>query len=245
MKKLLFETENRSSLLVFAISEFILIILGILVALEIDNWNEFRKDRKSELKYLQALHDVFSSNLAELENVMIVNELNAEKAFELSKFTGLHETELTAKEVDSLLIFLNPEVQYRPGSGVLDEIISSGKLELISNDQLRIELSSWESVMLFVRFQEQEHFNIRNNFLEMLFKKGNIRMLILDTSPGELNEISQSSFPNNNVLLLQSLEFENHLIAFAFSARALNNEYYSRLMGKIKTVLSLIENELK
>jgi len=35
------------------------------------------------------------------------------------------------------------EVQYRPSSGVLEEIISSGKLGIFRNDSLRISLSSW------------------------------------------------------------------------------------------------------
>ena len=70
MKFKLLETENRNALFAFAFVEFILIVVGILFALQIDNWNENRKARKSELHYLDALQEEFSDNLNRLKRVM-------------------------------------------------------------------------------------------------------------------------------------------------------------------------------
>lgn len=40
--------ENSRSFWTFAIGEFVLVFLGILIALQVDNWNQERKDRKLE-----------------------------------------------------------------------------------------------------------------------------------------------------------------------------------------------------
>ncbi len=41
--------ENKvSKYLLYAIGEIILVVIGILIALQVNTWNEYRKDRVSE-----------------------------------------------------------------------------------------------------------------------------------------------------------------------------------------------------
>lgn len=48
--------ENRiSKYLLYAIGEIILVVIGILIALQINNWNENRKSAKQENLYLKRL----------------------------------------------------------------------------------------------------------------------------------------------------------------------------------------------
>ena len=55
-------TENKfSKYLLYAIGEIILVVIGILIALSINNWNEDRKESLIEKNYLRRL-------LADLEN---------------------------------------------------------------------------------------------------------------------------------------------------------------------------------
>ncbi|MBO3116100.1 hypothetical protein J4050_05040 [Winogradskyella sp. DF17] len=45
--------ENKTSkYFKYAIGEIVLVVIGILIALQINNWNEKRIERKSEIKYL-------------------------------------------------------------------------------------------------------------------------------------------------------------------------------------------------
>ena len=49
-------TENKfSKYLLYAIGEIILVVIGILVALQINNWNTYRKDRIKEKNLLHGL----------------------------------------------------------------------------------------------------------------------------------------------------------------------------------------------
>ena len=51
----------------YAIGEIILVVIGILIALQINNWNHERKDSILEEKYLKEINSDFRENKAQLE----------------------------------------------------------------------------------------------------------------------------------------------------------------------------------
>jgi hypothetical protein len=55
----------------YAIGEIILVVIGILIALQINNWNESRKERVKEREILLALADNLENNIQTLESDMI------------------------------------------------------------------------------------------------------------------------------------------------------------------------------
>ena len=48
--------------LLYAIGEIALVVIGIVIALQINNWNEWRKDRIMESALLSQLHEEFTTN---------------------------------------------------------------------------------------------------------------------------------------------------------------------------------------
>ena len=74
-------TENKTSIyLIYAVGEIVLVVFGILIALQIDNWNENKRIRNTEQQYLLALKEEFSFNKGELESIMNRNKLNSDYA---------------------------------------------------------------------------------------------------------------------------------------------------------------------
>ena len=51
----------------YAIGEILLVVVGILLAFQVDSWNEGQKERKLELKSLMDLKREFLSNKSLLE----------------------------------------------------------------------------------------------------------------------------------------------------------------------------------
>ncbi len=75
-------TENKfSKYLLYAIGEIVLVVIGILIALSINNWNETRKYLKIEIRYLNALKSEFAQNLV-LANESIENYKNMKSSSE-------------------------------------------------------------------------------------------------------------------------------------------------------------------
>ena len=52
----------------YAIGEIILVVIGILIAVSINNWNEARKDKIKEQKVLKTLRSDFKSNIIQLQD---------------------------------------------------------------------------------------------------------------------------------------------------------------------------------
>ena len=56
----------------YAIGEIILVVIGILIALQINNWNENRKELYNEAKILKTLNDEFSENKITLDSTLVL-----------------------------------------------------------------------------------------------------------------------------------------------------------------------------
>jgi hypothetical protein len=94
------------------------------------------------------LKEEYTYNQAMLEKIMASNTRYGDAAFELLNYTGPGESELSEVEFSKLLLrAVSSKVLYLPSSGVLEEIISSGKLDIFENRALKNLLSSWSGVI--------------------------------------------------------------------------------------------------
>ena len=55
----------------YAVGEIVLVVIGILIALQVNNWNEYRKEKVEEKKILLSLHNEISNNLESLQVLVI------------------------------------------------------------------------------------------------------------------------------------------------------------------------------
>ena len=70
-KSLLMETGKTGKYFKYAIGEIVLVVIGILIALQINNWNEQRKERVKEREILLALADNLENNIQTIEADLI------------------------------------------------------------------------------------------------------------------------------------------------------------------------------
>ena len=239
------EQNKTRKYLKYAVGEIVLVVIGILIALQINNWNENSKQRRIEQGYLVSLKEEFNYNLIELDKMIERNEFNGDNAVKLSNIMGPDRPSITEKEFAELAMNMtNLEVQYRPNKAVLDEVISSGKLNIFSNDKLKFALSSYNGKLTKVKFQEDEHSVIRMQIIAIMNAKGNAKKLIINKKWNNFG-ISESKFKLGNLHLLKSQELENGLVDFILTARYLNSDYYSELKKEINLVLELIDKKMK
>ena len=236
--------ENKGSVyLIYAVGEVVLVVFGILIALQIDKWNENHKAAEIEQQYLLALKEEFSFNKGELERIMNRNKLNFDYALRILDNTGPENPEITDEEFGRLLTnSFSTETQFDPNEGVLDEIINSGKLGIFSNKELKFALSSWSGILYRVRLQEQELLNMRSRTIELVRNKANLRKVLGDL---EYYGIKQTKFEQGNLHLLKSVAFDGHITGFVTMSLNLNNRYYPKLVEEIDKILLLIENDIE
>jgi len=139
-------SENQvTSYLLYAIGEIFLVVLGILIALQINNWNEERKDRLKEQGILKDLEVEFKANMSDLtrvtdQHIVIYSELK--KIQELTNMGRYEDPGL-----DSLMNSTMKWFSFTDRPGASTNLISSGNLNLISNDTLRDLITQWSGIV--------------------------------------------------------------------------------------------------
>jgi len=240
-QKLLSEGKTRKYFK-YAVGEIVLVVIGILIALQINNWNENRKISNSEKNYLNVLRVEFEKNQNKLKSAISINQTNLKNAKELSSFIGKDTAKVDVKKLRSLILgVVNAEVQYRPNNGVISEIINSGKLEIFKDDSLRFMISSWDAYLTEAKFQEQEEVNIsRQKMFTIVFEKTNVKNMLHGFNDN-MFKLQKSKLKSTELELLESLALENALSRFIASSYYMNIVYkrifkfQEELIEKIKT----------
>ncbi len=229
----------------YAIGEIVLVVIGILIALSLNNWKNYQDDRKEERILLHNLQQEFTKNL---------NELHSDHKINLATLEASHyflETDLntkTPKQTDSLIGRLSMYATFDPSVGYINQAISSGKLDLIQSDSLKIHLSQWSGELndlhedVIVR---REHF--LNHLLPVIRKHIPARNSDATQERPDyqrLMQISPIKVPDKNYAeFITSLEvdgviYDHYMNQYFVFINEENIELY------IKRVLELLSNEL-
>ena len=132
------QTENKfSKYLLYAIGEIILLVFGILIALQINDANTQRVNEQLEINYLSAIRNNINEDIHDLEQRIIKDSLHLNSYTQLIKaFTS---DSIKSNESELKFIIHNSAIinYFNPQNTVFDEMKFSGKLNLIQLDSLR------------------------------------------------------------------------------------------------------------
>jgi hypothetical protein len=251
-KKML--TKNKfSKYLLYAVGEIILVVIGILIALQVNNWNEYRKDRIKEKAILSQLKEEYNSNLKQLESKITIRNIIITSSQKALSFMD----DPRSISIDSFTANLS-RGQYRPTfDPIKNDIISSNKLNLIQNKRLQKLLSQWESNVYQLTEEELfwENYCIENK-LPYLAKNGLTRKIIFTGMKNNNNKLYLLEQTENSPILfsdtnhtidydkvLNDPELEALLTTAIFSANDAN--LISKTLKKnIVEILQLINDDL-
>ncbi|TWO31348.1 hypothetical protein E1J38_013840 [Seonamhaeicola sediminis] len=242
-QKLLSESKF-SKYLLYAVGEIVLVVIGILIALQINNQNIYKHERSIERTYLKALKAEYEINLTKLNETIDLNYriiASSNKLIEVFQQNVLD----TISEKTVMKYFFNTfsdEVNYKPSKGVHTEIISSGNLKLIQNEILKRKFSTFESSLDEIRHQENEINISRLEIMEHFRNQGNLKRY-LSSMGWEFNW--ESIFEKrNNKELFTSLRFFNGLFFFQNTSVGANYFCYEPIKRDMEETIKLIESEL-
>jgi len=150
-------TENKfSKYLIYAIGEIVLVVIGILIALQINNWNEQKKLNLKEQGLIKELNLDFVSNKIQLDTLVNVSNRAIRYCDQFLDRLNQVETnnldinELDQKLIDSIKYYFEETFQnwtFNPKNGTVNAIINSTNLDIIKNDSLRRAIISWNDVL--------------------------------------------------------------------------------------------------
>jgi len=216
----------------YAIGEIVLVVIGILIALQINNWNENRKDRFIEKKILQSLNndlqkDIYSMKYM-ISNDSLINESNS-KLIQILKDSH-SEYEPNQNKLFGLINRFNVFYPQRMGY----ESLKSKGLEILLNDSLKsqiVNLYDFQYVLIAESIDVKKQLYLDTN---LIFNE-ELETVTIDDKilkiPNDFNELKKNT------------KFLNHLTHI--SAEQLNFlKYDKKILSIIETIKLNIEKEL-
>ncbi|TPV35376.1 hypothetical protein FJ651_00190 [Paucihalobacter ruber] len=133
-------SENKfSKYILYAIGEIILVVIGILIALQINNANNNRIERAREIKYLTNIKIDLYKDIESLEYNIEFREkksIGTQKIIEQINGMPIENLSETAYNVVNTLY----QERFQPSNITYNDLVSSGNMNLISNDSIKIDL---------------------------------------------------------------------------------------------------------
>ena len=191
----------------YAVGEILLVVIGILIALQINNWNEKNKKSLLEQEALYNLKADFQLNNKELEFIIKRTESSIDGIIEILNHTGERNSDEFV--LDTKILAAISAKTFNSQDGFLNDLINSGNLGLLKSAKLRSMLSSWAPNLKEQARIEGYLEDSESKLVDFITKNGNwLNIDNLTPSFSNLN-IPESGFDVSNNNMLASLEFEN------------------------------------
>jgi len=219
--------KNRFSTYIFyAVGEMVLVVIGILLALQIDNWNSRRLDREEAVKSYKNVRRQLMEDRAEL---MKVKEMNSHHTATIER-AGYLIQEKSEQKTDSLAMMIMGLSQYsdfhRSGN-IYETLVNSGAIKLLRNPEVTSNLQRLEMTYTNLNKLEDIHWEIILNELSPELK-GVINYATLEIVKPEK---------------LYSVEIQNFLIESIYMTNA-KELIYNKALAEIDVVVEEIDQEL-
>ncbi|MBT8298527.1 MAG: hypothetical protein KJO52_09350 [Maribacter sp.] len=162
----------------YALGEIILVVIGILIALQINNWN-IRKSQQSEIR------EIAHSLVNDLEEDIKMFDKRKKQMIMISRRIDSLSNYVVDKEIDQIsnldFICLSWNLLYMPfnwNRATLDQMKNSGSLKYIKNDTLIKKISNYDAL---TKHLDEDYLNDKNK------SENAIRIL---------NKVTNNNYPN-------------------------------------------------
>ncbi len=229
-------SENKiSKYLIYAVGEIILVVIGILIALQVNNWNINRINYEKETFYLQNLKIDLKNQSREidkrLENAQeiltILDTINSSY-----RKTGSYTK---IEDFNKNLFQTLAAVDFELHINTFNELNSTGQIALIDNDKLRATiLSTFQNVI--------EASDIITNNYKLVFYPNAFPVIssLIDFSyPSHLSLAIENKLNNIDT----ELKLSNAFVLDMLVLKVMENEL-NELKPKVTELISLIESEI-
>ena len=159
--------QNKfSKYALYAIGEIVLVVIGILIALQINNNNELSKARTKELNYLNNIKTDLIVNNQELDSYIETRTQCIEAANTILDHIEGKEIE-DLEKFNALGVPIYNWQKFHQNNNTFQELVSSGNLALISNDSIKNMLLDIETLYKKLK-SEEEHYRFDTE--ELIYK---------------------------------------------------------------------------
>lgn len=227
-------SQNQTTrYLKYAIGEIILVVIGILIALQINNWNETRKTVKVEI---QMLKNMRNSLISDIENQLKPNlqqlELDMHNISDIKYFMSVSQVYHDSMNIKFNTLMYSKNNAYEVTSY---KALENKGLQIIQNPELKT------SILKLYNMSYPNLQYVIENFTSNLitFYRPNMRQLFLFLD----NNKEKGYTPENYEALTQNRDFRNNLVTCAENCKNLYNAT-NTVKLEVEALIKMIDKEL-
>ena len=139
----------------YAIGEIVLVVIGILIALSINNWNENRKTRITELTYLENIKTDLQLNITSLDTFIVSRKTSIKSTnIVIEYFEKTKPINFNDFNYHSLIVMV--WYPFEQNDNTYQELMNSGQLSIISNKTIKNNLQNVNAGLNKITFIESE-----------------------------------------------------------------------------------------
>ena len=227
IRRQLIEKESIRKYVLYAIGEIILVVVGILIALSINNWNNNKILRRTELTIYENLKNQIHEDKLLLNGVVVYNNTY----YEQYNF-AIQIIERNDRNNIDTLVQIAPNIykysDFNRIGNIFQNLVNSGDLKILKNSNIIDRIQGLEELYIYINRLEENHFKV---ILEL----------------GGTNLIDNMNFSTGQIERpdeIYSFKFQNLLYVFMNISEE-KDEIYHRALSEIDAISGLIENELQ
>lgn len=228
--------------LAYAVGEIVLVVIGILIALQINNYNDARKDRARELGYLVNIRADLAANIAEMDRYLATRDEGIAAAQRvIAHFDGEPIEDVSAFNLDAVSIYAWQ--RYYQINNTYQELVNSGNFALLSNDNIKHGLLDLEAQYMKMK-GEEDHFRFDTETLlyRPLYESMDLNPIVLDAA----FHASNGQAGKDGLLTPQSFEsyLKNRMLKNGFVMTILEFEIMNDQMREMKGISQSLMDEI-
>ena len=228
----LLDKKDYKKYFLYAIIEIVLIVIGILIALQINNWNNSRLERKEELKTYEDIKQQVQNDKKQLIDMQAYNRIH------MGQLTKANEiiSSQRRQSVDTLAFLIMMMSQYSDfdsSGNIYENLVMSGDLKLLQNEDIPAQLKKLEYTYNLINRMEDIHWQMIINELSR-------------AADGTMNYNSFELRKPDGILQpdkLYSPEIQNVVYEVKYLTIA-KDTIYGRALREIDGLITTIDDEL-
>ncbi|WP_050776370.1 DUF6090 family protein [Algoriphagus machipongonensis] len=233
--------NNTIKYLKYAIGEIALVMIGILLALQVNNWNENRKNNNLRQSFIDNLIVDLKNDIENLEALNVINTNAETEGFYLESFLDNSLIEIDTLRLTNSLIFCGYVPNKSLISSTYNDLINSNNIHLFKDMELKRLLdeyyvnNTWFE-LLNTRILQTIWYDYRDEMLKFhspkLYQDFYEFQKAIDSNPSQY-QVQWDQIKNNDYIKTQ--------VGMIGAYRKLIRQDFDRYILKAKTTLDYLE----
>lgn len=253
------EQNKTSKYFKYAIGEIILVVVGILIALAINNWNENRKLQNQEIIYLNNLKNDINAQIQMLEVYVEFEDIIIDQTEDIIKHYELNDGFYNMDSIFPKLHDLTTRWTFSNANTTLVQMLNSDQINIIKNRELKEELIAFnQQIDLFAKNTNINNTNLVDNLTTQTFIEigayalyGNSSRMVKkfnDFYSFETYKVKDDELKNISIQIINEASNKLKLlnkVVYRNTLSSLQKSGNLSLKERSKQVLQLIEKEIE